>query len=514
MLTRGVRSETTEFSPSLALGEVWAIGQFWQQLRLAPTLRRALRRAGRTLEPLVRVMVINRLCDPCSKLGLLRWLERVYVPGVDTAAVTHQHLLRAMDALIAHQAALEAHLARTLRALFDDEMEVVFYDLTTVKVEGESPQVGELRRFGHSKDVNGTARPFTVGGVQTVDGLPILHEVFEGNVSEPGDRGPAVPTLPASPPGAGRRPRDAVAGKPRDLGRASAARRKARGIHRGRGRPGRYTRLTEVLAELHPTLVKEAKATGQEAVAEVPLLDEETGGLRRLVVAHSREVAEQSRHRRREKLRELSALAPPLEARRLAEEAGEFRRGRPLTVPGAKRKLHHAVAEHKLGALIQVDQALPLFCGSWNTPAFRQAWQRDGKRVLLTNLPAQALDARAVVARYKRLADIERGFRVLKSEIEIAPVYHRLPDRIRAHTLICFLALVIYRMRQRRLKANEVDLTPTLLLEQLKAVQYHQVRLATGKRLAGISTLTPEHKALFAAIDVPPPTLEHLMKAV
>jgi hypothetical protein len=38
--------------------------------------------------------------------------------------------------------------------------------------------------------------------------------------------------------------------------------------------------------------------------------------------------------------------------------------------------------------------------------------------------------------------------------------------------------------------------------------------LATGKRLAGISTLTPEHKALFAAIDVPPPTLERLMKAV
>jgi hypothetical protein len=69
------------------------------------------------MEPLVRVMVINRLCDPCSKLALLRWLERVYVPGVDTAAVTHQHLLRAMDALIAHQAALEAHLARTLQGV-------------------------------------------------------------------------------------------------------------------------------------------------------------------------------------------------------------------------------------------------------------------------------------------------------------------------------------------------------------------------------------------------------------
>jgi transposase len=449
----------------------------------------------------------------------LRWLERVYVPGVDTAPVTHQHLLRAMDALIAHQAALEAHLAGTLRALFDDEMEVVFYDITPVKGEGERKPAGELRRFGHSKEVNGTARQFTVGVVQTVDGLPILHEVFEGHVSEPGTVRGIVERLCRRFP---LRRRVLVA----DRGMVSLENLATlEGIRLPGGKPveyivavaaRRYTRLTEVLAELHPTRVKEVKATGQEAVAEVPL-DDETGLRRRLVVAHHREVAERTRHRRREKLRELSALAQHLEARLLAEEAGELKRGRPLTVQGAKMTLHHAVAEHKLGALIQVDQTLPLLVleQAGLSPGLAARWPFDTSgRVLLTNLPAQALDARAVVARYKRLADIERGFRVLKSEIEIAPVYHRLPDRIRAHTLICFLARVIYRVMQGRLKANEVDLTPTRLLEQLKAVQYHQVRLATGKCLAGISTLTPEHKALFAAIDVPPPTLERLMKAV
>jgi hypothetical protein len=51
-----------------------------------------------------------------------------------------------------------------------------------------------------------------------------------------------------------------------------------------------------------------------------------------------------------------------------------------------------------------------------------------------------------IAARYKALADIERGFPVLKSEIEIAPVFHRLPNRIRAHALICFLALLLYRV--------------------------------------------------------------------
>ncbi len=52
------------------------------------------------------------------------------------------------------------------------------------------------------------------------------------------------------------------------------------------------------------------------------------------------------------------------------------------------------------------------------------------------------IPANEVVQRYKSLADIERGFRVLKSDIEIGPVYHRLPQRIRAHALICFMALI------------------------------------------------------------------------
>lgn len=53
------------------------------------------------------------------------------------------------------------------------------------------------------------------------------------------------------------------------------------------------------------------------------------------------------------------------------------------------------------------------------------------------------------------LADIERGFRVLKSEIEIAPEYHRLPQRIRAHAMLCFMALIVYRVMRQRLKLAE-----------------------------------------------------------
>jgi len=123
------------------------------------------------------------------------------------------------------------------------------------------------------------------------------------------------------------------------------------------------------------------------------------------------------------------------------------------------------------------------------------------------------MGAETVVKRYKALADIERGFRVLKSEIEIAPVYHRLPDRIRAHTFLCFLALVIHRVMRLRLRAKQADLSPARLLERLKQVQYHNVRLATGQELDGVSALVPEQQELFKALEVPAPTRQTLADA-
>ena len=68
----------------------------------------------------------------------------------------------------------------------------------------------------------------------------------------------------------------------------------------------------------------------------------------------------------------------------------------------------------------------------------------DGKLLLVTNVAE--MEPREVVKRYKALADIERGFRVLKSEIEIAPVFHLLPGRIKAHASLCFMALIVYRV--------------------------------------------------------------------
>ncbi len=517
-ITAGLRSETTRFAPALQLGDVWTLLQLWQQLGFAKTVARALRRRGYQrvdFEQLVRVMVINRLSDPTSKLGLLRWLETVHLPGINRKAVTHQNLLRAMDALIEHKEALEAQLLGQLLPLFDDEMEVVFYDLTTVGVEGESEMREELRHYGHSKDTGHTARQFVVGVVQTAEGLPVLHEVFEGNIGEARTLQGIVERLRQRFP---IRRLVLVA----DRGLLTEANLEAleamNETEEGRleyivAVPARrHLRLTEALARLHPKLVKVARRSGEEAITETAVEDD-TGRRRRLVIAHSESLAARSRTRRREQLRALSALASELEGKLQAQDAGEPHRGRRLTDAGAKLKLARAVADERLSALIRVDENSPLFCWSWRMQAFRTAWQRDGKLVLITNIAKSDMRAETVVERYKALADIERGFRVLKSEIEIAPVYHRLPDRIRAHTFLCFLALVIHRVMRLRLKAKHTDLSPARLLERLKQVQYHRARLATGQQLEGVSALAPEQRELFKALEVPAPTQKALADA-
>ena len=121
--------------------------------------------------------------------------------------------------------------------------------------------------------------------------------------------------------------------------------------------------------------------------------------------------------------------------------------------------------------------------------------------MLVTNTDITASEA---IARYKALADIERGFRVLKSDIEIAPVHHRLPERIRAHALICFLALMLHRVMRMRLKAAGNPHSPTAALKILQSIQRHQVKV--GKDiLRGINAPDPIQQELFAAIGAKAP---------
>lgn len=178
-------SSDIDHEPAKSFGDVFALHELWKDLGFDRALSRGLRSGRRQLdvEALVRAMVFNRLCAPDSKLGCLRWLDTVAMSAMPET-VTHQHLLRAMDALTDHADRVEAELAKQIRPLVDHDLAVVFYDLTTVRIHGEGHVENDIRAFGMNKEMGGIARQFVLGVVQTAEGLPLMHTVHPGNVAE------------------------------------------------------------------------------------------------------------------------------------------------------------------------------------------------------------------------------------------------------------------------------------------------------------------------------------------
>ena len=150
----------------------------------------------------------------------------------------------------------------------------------------------------------------------------------------------------------------------------------------------------------------------------------------RLIVAHDPATAAEQTGRRNARIDALIDQANAWADKLDAQDLGEYRRGRPLSDRGATARFYHAVAEAHLSRIIKVDLKSPVLRYHIDWKARSLAELMDGKLLLVTN--ATDLTAPEVVNRYNALADIERGFRVLKSEIEIGPVWHRFPERIRA----------------------------------------------------------------------------------
>jgi transposase len=492
------------FESARALGDVWALTELWKSLGFSE-LRRVFRRTRRTtdVEALIRLMVLNRLCDPESKLGVLRWVQTVALPDFRPAAVTHQQLLRSLDALMDHQDAVDAVVAGLLRPLIDQDLSVVFYDLTTIRSEGLTELSGDVRQFGMAKE-GLIARQFMLGVVQSAEGLPIYHEVFDGNAAETKTLLPTLTKVLERFPGVRRLVLVA------DRGLLSLDNLEAlKAVELASGQPlefivavpgRRYNEFIEVLDAFHQ---KQCVGATREVIGEHAWND------LRLVVAHDPLAAATQTQRRTERIDGLVRQADQWAGKLTEQDEGVSYRGRKLSDSGAKARFYHAVSEAHLSRIIKVDLAEELFSYHIDEKARGLAEMMDGKLLLVTN--AKALPPASVVDRYKSLADIERGFKVLKSEIEIGPVYHRLPERIRAHASICFMALILHRVMRSRLHAASTTHTPERALEQLQRIQHHRVRLNGGAPVAGVSTVSAEQSEVLHALGIgKPPAPEQL----
>ncbi len=497
-------SDVIEFESSRAFGDVWALNCLWSELGF-DRLGKLVDRDARSVEhlPLIKAMVFNRLCDPESKLGLLRWLQTVVIPGVDEAEVSHQRLLRSMDVLEDHSEETSGVLSSLLMPLIDRDLSVVFYDMTTIRTHGTSEEIDDLRAYGMSKEST-INRQVMLGVVQTAEGIPLAHHVWPGNTAE-------VKTLQSAVTDILKRfnieriivVADRGLLSIETLKQLKALKVKDKPLEFIMAVPGRrYGEFESILSALH----EDEALNLTDAESEV--MGETTWDEYRLVWAHSPKVAKQANEARRVKIKAIEDGAASRVDKLDDQDTGKVHRGRKLSDSGAKAWMYHEVKEAKLGKIIKVDLKSELFSYNIDEKALKLAALNDGKLLLVTNVTD--LTPPEVVSRYKALADIEGGFRVLKDEIEIGPIYHRLPKRIRAHATICFIALILHRIIRQRLKAAGSPLSPRRALQMLAAIQKHTVHLGANTTTAGLSNITTDQSGVYSALKTGKPTSKNV----
>ncbi len=497
-LVPAISASSLTFESARALGNVWTLTEIWKELGFSD-LRRVFRRTRHTIdvEALIRIMVLNRLCDPDSKLGVLRWLQTVALPDVEVKAVTHQQLLRSMDALMDNQDAVDGVVAGLLRPLVDRDLSLAFYDMTTIRAEGLSTMEGDVRKFGMAKE-GLIAKQFMLGVVQTADGLPIYHEVFDGNTAEAKTLLPILKKVMERFPNLRRLILVADRGL-LSLDNLDELRKltlpSGQALEFILAVPGRrYSEFVDLLNPLQQLCIQ----ASAEITAEVAWND------LRLVLAHDPATALEQRQKRQAKIDELQAQANAWVGKLDEQDLGAKKRGRKLSDSGAKARFYHEVRESHLGNIIKVNLKDELFSYAIDEGALKLSEMMDGKLLVVTNV--KDIEPTKIIERYKSLADIERGFKVLKSELEIGPVYHRLPERIRAHASICFMALILHRVMRMRLRAGNTGVTPERALQTLKRIQHHRVSINGAAPLSGVSSITEEDHQVFKALKVKQPS--------
>ena len=208
ILRRCAPEEIIAENPSWQLLDAWSYGdvyvleQLWRRVGVGEVLREVLgeRKFDFDVERALFAMVANRAVAPSSKLHCWdQWLaEDVRIEGTQTLKL--QHLYRAMDFLEANREAIERAIYFRMADLLNLDVEIVFYDTTSLHFEVDEPDRGfgendevhgsalagkktyrALRKRGHSKNGRFDAPQIVIGLAVTRDGLPVRHWIFPGN---------------------------------------------------------------------------------------------------------------------------------------------------------------------------------------------------------------------------------------------------------------------------------------------------------------------------------------------
>jgi transposase len=488
-------------------GPVLAVRALFDQLGLWTILDAALGKSkGVPFADRAFVLIANRLTRPASEHGLAGWLETDFVcdrRGRRFVPHWHQHKrvrvhfrqleawYRTLDQLVAAKEQIELALYHRLRDLFSIKPELVLYDITSTYFEGAGP--AGLAKHGHSRD----GKPHNVQvivAVVMVSGWPIAHHVWAGNEVDHTTVGKAIA----------------------DLHRRFGFNRLVFVGDRGMVTNDNIEAIT---AGGHGYLVGLKRRRNKKLDRWLKAVDE-AKWINCPVGITAQEKTNPPRTRAQE-------IASGVEGMRVIIVDSDERRGYEAAMRQksmertcqALEKLKQRVAAGKLkqpekiGAaaerLLQRNHGYRYYSWDIHQGGFRYFENEkglesekgiEGKYVIATG--ESGLSVLEVVAIYKDLSDVERGFRQLKDVLAMRPIYHQIEQRVKAHIFVAALALLVQRLLGRRLEEAGVDFSVERAMEALSTVRLVTLRLEDQAERRGVSGGCPDARRVLKALKL------------
>lgn len=436
-------------------GGPWLGCRLFSELQLDQFFQEALKdhRGQEDWARVIELLVVNRLCAPGSELAVHeRWFDRTamdFLLGCGPEVAGKDRLYRALDRLVDLKDALELHLTARWKNLFNAQTDLLLYDLTSTYFEGAAEGVDKAAR-GYSRDHRPDCPQVILALVVTAEGFPLTYELFDGNTH---DSTTLQTMIQAVERKHGKMGRVWVF----DRGVVSEANLQmldGQGASYLVGTPRRRLREFE----------KELLQGSWQSMAGRP-------GLKVQLVRQAQEVflLARSEDRAQKELamrrRQLKGLARDLRGLDRLIRTGRLR-------DEAKIYLRLGRIEERWGGALQYVQKLELRAGRlqwrWDSSLLRRMRWMDGAYLLRTNL--EGVEPELLWQQYIQLTDVEEAFRVLKSELAIRPIWHRVERRVEAHILVAFLGYCLWVTLKAKLRARAPSLTPARVLESLSTI--------------------------------------------
>jgi len=376
---------------------------------------------------LFRKLVLSRLTHPVSKLKTSDYLDKYY--DLDYPV---QQIYRYMDKLHSSQKELVQQISyEHTKKILGGKISVVFYDVTTLYFEID--QEDELRKTGFSKEGKHQNPQIVLGLLVSKNGYPLAYDIFEGNKFEGHTMLPVLNTFK----------------KKYNLGQMIII--ADSGLLSNTNIEELQTAGYEFILGAR---IKNENHVIQRKILSLKLKNGESTIVSKdnlkLIITYSEDRAKKDRQNREKGLRKLEK---------------QIKTGR-LTKSSINNRGYNKYLKMDGEVKIKIDYS------KFNNDA---AW--DGLKGYITNAN---LSKDEIIENYGHLWQIEKAFRISKTDLKIRPIYHRLQRRIETHICISFVAYKVYKELERQLKVLQSNLSPEKAIEIAKTI--YQVKAQTQNR--------------------------------